>query len=566
VQRVATPSAASDFTDWVSLTTGEVSAGLGLHAAGTRALLAYYNGTTVLVRESTDSGATFGSATTVATVGGVTAVGCAIRADGSALAVWATGGVVYTSSRPAAGNWGSPAAWSRSLDTVNAIAVSDAEDWAILVSGEDDDGAPGCWSTRYGSGVGGPPGHWSVLAPVLVASPGLHVSYRAAGVCQAGAPRALLVESYAGTGAFDRAMLATGLAGGAFDDGEWRDPAPFEDSSPWGLAAAARGGHTYLSSPSAVWHAELGGTPVDVTPSVVAAQYEAGARSERLRLTLDASLLAATPEVGTEIEFSPGYLTDAGYEFALGRLLWVTTVERQRGEVHLTAEGVLGRLGRWRAQRQIAWGAGDATIAAIVRATARAAGVRAVAGSGSLAVTTLTPGFTVRAGESALAALTRLLERVPDQTCGRGLDLHVAERDPDEAPSYAYGEAHAIRSVDLRDADGAPGSARVLGAGAVGEAVGASAGGVAVIVDATITSAALATARAEAALRRAVLAEERGTLEAAPHPGHEPGDVIEVTDATLALNAAPFRVTSVTFDYRQQPRAKYVMRLGLGNA
>ncbi len=572
VQRVTTPSATSDYSGWTSLTTAEASAGLGLHAAGTRALLAYYDGSAVLVRESTDSGATFGSATTVATTADVTAVGCAIREDGAALAVWARGGVVYTSSRPAAGSWGSPAAWSHSLDAVNAIAVSDLEDWAILVSGEDGDGAPGCWSTRFGSGVGGPPGHWSALAPVLVASPGLDVSYLATGVCQAGAPRALLVETYAGTGAFDRAMIATGLAGGAFGDGEWQDPTPFAHASPWGVAAAARGTHAYLASSSGVWHAEVGGTPVDVTPSVVAAHYEADTRSERLRLTLDASLLATPPEVGpeigTEVEFSPGYLTDAGYEFAAGRFLWVTVVERRRGEVHLTAEGALGRLARWRAPRQTAWAAGDATIASIARSIVRAAGVRAVTGSASLSATTLTPGFTVRAGESALAALTRLLERVPDQVFGRGLDLRLVERDPDEAATYAYGTAdpaHAVHALDFRDAEGAPGWARVLGAGAVGEAVGTSEGGVAVVADATITTADLATARAGAALRRAVLAEERGTLEAAPHPGHEPGDVIAVTDATLGLDAEAFRITSVELDYRQQPRAKYVMRLGLGN-
>ena len=71
--------------------------------------------------------------------------------------------------------------------------------------------------------------------------------------------------------------------------------------------------------------------------------------------------------------------------------------------------------------------------------------------------------------------------------------------------------------------------------------------------------------RAEAVLRRAALAEVRGTLEAAPHPGHEPGDVIDVTDATLGLDAQAFRLTSVAFDYTRQPRGTYLMRLGLGN-
>lgn len=564
VQRVATPSDASDYSAWSSLATAEAGPGVGLHAVGTRVLVAYYDGSAVQVRESTDSGASFGSATAVVTAGSVTAVGCAVREDGVALAAWAVGGVLSVASRTSGGSWGSPATWSHSLDMIDSIAVSDTEDWAILVTGEDGDGAPGCWSTRYGSGVGGPPGHRSALAPVLVASPGLGVSYRATGIAHAGAPRALLVESYAGTGAFDRAMLATGLAGGAFEDGEWRDPVPFEHASPWGVAAAASGTDAYLASPSGVWQAEVGGTPVDVTTSVIAAHYEASASAERLRLVLDASSLNGVPELGTEIEFAPGYVTDAGLEFATGRVLWVTAVEQRRGEVHLTAEGALGRLARWRAPRQISWAAGEATITAMVSAIARAVGIRAATGSASLDAASLTPGSTVRAGESGAAALARLLQRVPDQVLGRGLDLHLVEREPDEVETYAYGSTHPVRSVELRDAEGATGWARVLGDGAVGEAVGGGGGRVAVVVDASVTTADLAAGRAKATLRRASLLEDRGMLEAAPHPGHEPGDVIEVTDATLALDAEAYRVTSVELDYARQPRGKYLMRLGLG--
>lgn len=565
LQRIATPSDASDYSAWSSLATAEATPGVGLHAAGTRALVAYYDGAAVRVRESTDSGATFGSATALVTAGGVTAAACAIRADGAALAAWAIGGVVTTASRSTGGSWASPVAWSHSLASVSGLALTDAEDWALLVSGEHGDGSPGCWSTRLGSGVGGPPGVWSAIAPVLVASPGLDVSYRATGVAAAGAPRALLVESYAGAGAFDRTMLATGLAGGAFEDGEWREPAPFEHTSPWGLASAARGAHAYLASPSGVWHAVLGGSPVDVTASVVAAQYEASGRIERLRLTLNASLLGTPPSVGTEVEFAPGYVTDAGLELAAGRILWVAAIERRRDEVRVTAEGVLGRLARWHSPRQVSWSAGDWTVAQIARGIARACGVRAVTGSASLDATTLTPGFVVRAGESALAATTRLLDRVPDAVFGRGLDLRIVERDPDEAATYAYGSTHALRSVELRQGPRTPGWTRVLGSSAVGETISGSGGGVAVVVDASVTSGDIANARAEAVLRRATLAEEIGTLEAAPHPGHEPGDVIEVSDATLGLEARAFRVTSVEYGYTRQPRGTYVMRLGLGN-
>jgi len=258
-------------------------------------------------------------------------------------------------------------------------------------------------------------------------------------------------------------------------------------------------------------------------------------------------------------------------EYAAGRLLWATSVERRRGELGVVAEGALGRLAHWRAPRQPASSAGVATIGATARSIASASGMRLVLGSTSAAVTTLTPGFVVRTGESGAAALTRLLARVPDQLTGHGLTVILEERDPDEAATYAYGTTHPVHSLSLRDAEGAPAWARVLGSGAVGEAVAGSGGhpvlggGIAVVVDPAITDAGIADARAEATLRRAALLEERGTLEATPHPGHEVGDVIAITDATLGLDAEPFRVTSVALDYTCQPRGKYVMRLGLGN-
>ncbi|MCB9482650.1 MAG: hypothetical protein H6675_01460 [Dehalococcoidia bacterium] len=568
VQHIATPSEAADFTSWADLGSAVATPGLGLHAAGTRVLLAYTDGTQVLVRESLDAGATFGSAITVASPGAVTALSGAVRSDGSAIATWAIGGTCYVATRPAGGGWSAPAAWTQSLASINGVAAGDAEDWAILVSGEDSNGRAGCWSTRLGSGIGGPPGHWSALAPLILASPGLDVSYRATGVAQAGAPRATFVESYTGTGAFDRTMLATGLAGGAFEDGDWRDPTPFEHASPWGLAAAARGTTSFLASASELWSAEIGGSPVDVSTAVLSARYEADHRGERLRLALDAQSLTNWPSVGTEIEFSPGYVTDAGIEFITGRLLWVTSVQRGAAELHVTAEGALGRLARWQAPRQLAWSAGDATIATVARSIARDAGVRLAGAGASTAATTLTPGFAVRAGESGATALARLLARVPDQIFGRGIDLHLVERDPAEDPSYAYGATHPIRTIELTDSGRGPRWARVLGADAVGEAV-ASGGGddgsrVAVVVDAAVTSAPVATARAEAVLRRSELAQELGTLEASPHPGHEPGDVIAVSDDSLALDAAPYRVRSVTFDYARRPRGRYSMRLGLG--
>src|SRR5688572_2991643 len=85
-QRVASPGPGSMYSSWSSLGTVAVGPRLGLAAAGTRALLATVrtNGTGIEVRESTDSGASFGGSTLLVTAGGtVTAVACTLQADGS---------------------------------------------------------------------------------------------------------------------------------------------------------------------------------------------------------------------------------------------------------------------------------------------------------------------------------------------------------------------------------------------------------------------------------------------------------------------------------------------------
>jgi hypothetical protein len=95
--RVASPGAGSTYSAWTSLGTVAAAPRLGIAVAGTRALIASVaaNGVDVQVRESTDSGATFGSAAVLVTAGGtVTAVACTLQAPGTAAVFYAVAGVV----------------------------------------------------------------------------------------------------------------------------------------------------------------------------------------------------------------------------------------------------------------------------------------------------------------------------------------------------------------------------------------------------------------------------------------------------------------------------------------
>src|SRR3990172_9710540 len=73
-QRVTSPGAGSNFSAWTDLDAA-ANAGVALCAEGSRALLFYVDsgGTVLKLRESTDNGATLGSAVTVATASGAVA-------------------------------------------------------------------------------------------------------------------------------------------------------------------------------------------------------------------------------------------------------------------------------------------------------------------------------------------------------------------------------------------------------------------------------------------------------------------------------------------------------------
>mgnify|MGYP003348294086 CR=1 FL=1 len=95
--------------------------------------------------------------------------------------------------------------------SVNAIAMSDASDYAVLVSGADSAGTAGVWSTRLGSGVGAPPGVWLPLTEVSAAASGTNVTYMATGAGFAATSRLAFAEVYAGSGAYTRLHLSQSM-------------------------------------------------------------------------------------------------------------------------------------------------------------------------------------------------------------------------------------------------------------------------------------------------------------------------------------------------------------------
>ncbi|MFA7296081.1 MAG: hypothetical protein WC211_02710 [Dehalococcoidia bacterium] len=579
-QRVAGPSAGSTYSAWTSLGSVHAGARVGFAAAGTRALIATVRsgGTGVEVRESTDSGASFGASSLLTTTGGaVTAIACTLQASGTAAVVFAWGGAVYAMRRTGLGVWSVPALWPHALASVSGLAATFESDHQVIVSGVTSAGAAGAWSCILGAGGSMPPGGWSALHEVAGASAGTNVSYLATGVTWAGGPRATFVESYSGGGAYQRLHLASGIATTAFIDQAWRDAQPLDLVGAHGAGCAATGSDAYLATPSGVWHAPISVAVSEIGDDVIELDLRQGLTSGRLRLALrnddgrylDGNAPAALVP-GGELWVDPGYVTTAGAESSEGMRWWITSVRRRaaggRATVEVDAVDGWGLLGAWRASRQLAW-AGTASAESVIADVAARAGLRLASGGTSAESAAWSPSFTLRAGESAATGIERLTARLADVVLMRGLTPTLREPLVADATDYAYGTSHAILDGRVEAAPPGPGWTRVFGRGVFAEAVDIVAlqagGGVAVAVDDSLAAQARVDARATSLLRKAAIEAVTAEVVVPPNVGQEVGDVVEVTSAGLGLVAARYRVAALRLRWSRGRQAAYEQTLSL---
>jgi hypothetical protein len=249
----------------------------------------------------------------------------------------------------------------------------------------------------------------------------------------------------------------------------------------------------------------------------------------------------------------------------------ITSVARElrggRSLVTVELDGAFGVLDRWRAPSQLSYAPGGDSLLMIVTDVARRAGIDVLISDVSAELTALKPPFTVRAGQRGGAAVRSLLERAPDVARPQSTKLLLFEPDEADAADYAYGVDHAVDGLELTADAPAVGAVRVFGAAHVGEELDVDAlergAATVVVVDDALDSAARVDARAATVLRRAELETEAARLVARPNVGQEIGDIVEVTDATLGLDAVRYRVAAVRFRFSRDRRPLAEMRLTL---
>jgi hypothetical protein len=584
-QRVANPGPGSNFSSWTSLASVSATAGLALASRGSSVLLfsVHTDNVTIHVRESVDSGATFGSPVTVATASGaVTWMAAALKSDGTALLVYSVGATVYRVKR-VNGVWGSPAAWSHSLASVSGLACNQYFDFDIAVAGSQSSGVAGLWTVIYGDGYSQALDTWSPLMELTQASAGSSVQFRAPSLAVMGRYRLFFVEKYTGSQAYSRAYWTHLAPGQAFVSNTWREPIAMEMEGDLGLAAAAESAYGWLSTPSGVWRASLSAPVLELGEDVLETYAETRPQEGRLRVVLrnddgrynDLSGGAyAAIRRGSQVDLSPGYVTASGPVASPGPRYWIEgwdyVNDRGRALFVLHASDAWALLANWLARRQFTWNAGEKTVYGLLQFVLGRAGLGFGALSASDAVTSLSPAFTIQPAESGEAAVSRLLAMVPDVLLVSGEYGYLVNPTAAQATDYEYGVEHAILEGRYGFRSASFNRVQVFGQSLMVEdfdwtGVGDIYDRLHQAHDRNLTSTAAAQDRADALLRHQEMQADDDEVLVPVNCGQELYDVVEVTDPRAGLSAARRRVLSMSLRYvRDRPTPAYEMRLRLG--
>jgi hypothetical protein len=583
-QRVVNPGPGSDFSSWTSLASVSTTAGLALTSRGSGVLLfsVHTDSVTIHLRESADSGATFGSPVTVATASGaVVWMAAALKSDGTALLVYSVGATVYRVKR-VNGVWGSPAAWSNSLASVSGLACSQYLDFDIAVAGSQSSGVAGLWTVIYGDGFSQALDTWSPLKEVTLASAGSNVQFRAPSLALMGRYRLFFVEKYTGSQAYSHAQWSHLAPMQDFVSNAWREPVVMDFGGDFGLAAAAGSAYGWLSTPSGVWRASLSAPALALDEDVLEAYAETQPQEGRLRVVLrnddgrynDLSGGAyAAIRRGSQVDFNPGYVTASGPVVSPGPRYWIDGWDyvNSRGQALfvLHASDGWALLANWRARRQFAWNAGEKTVYGLLQFVLARAGLGFSAFSASATVTSLSPAFTIQPAETGKAAASRLLAMVPDVLLVSGEYGYLVNPTATQATTYEYGVEHAILEGRYGFRSASFNRVQVFGQNLMVEDFDWT--GVADVYDRlhqdhdrNLTSTAAAQDRADALLRHQEMQAADDEVLVPVNCGQEQYDVVEITDARAGLSAARRRVLAMSLRYvRGRPTPAYEMRVRL---
>lgn len=582
-QRVTDP-AQGPWGAWNSLGSGKGTQ-VACAAKGGRVAIVYTDaaGTGIKLRESADSGATYGAEVAVATASAaVSGIAVAYKNAAGDLAIaWAAGTGVAIIKR-ASGAFGGVSSQALAVASLSGLAMTYGADWDLVLTGvEAGTLRPALWTLVHGDGNDAPPNTWGTLLVQVRAEADAQVTYAAPAIAFTDAYRINFVESGAYAGGVTRVYRTalhplSSFVAGAFTFGT---PAPAAYTGAQGLAIAAEAngaGYAYESAPDAVYRAPQEQVLLDVTDDVIAVDVSERAHRTYGHIDIDNAdgAYAGAPaqlRPGNLVAVSWGYRTESGAVASRMADMWVRRVEHLRdgglSVLRLHVEGGWELLRRSHARSQVVHSS-DSYLTVLARILSRA-GLRLDANGASARAASVTPSFTVQPGDSGYDAALRALALLADRVRMRSLaTAQVFEPLADDEPDYAFGATHPLHRLRASAEAAGVSQVAVVGAGVTVEAAdfddaAHGLGERALVRDRSSATAGAASATAAAVLRRHALDADAGELMAPPNCGQELYDVIEIADGLVSPDALRRRVTAIRWRFERR-RAVYEQTLLLG--
>ncbi len=589
-QRVGSPGPGSDFSQWTY--TGQYNAIVVVAASlGTEVSIFWIKSNREIRRiKSTDYGVSWGSPELIdyTPTTAIYGLAAAYKPGGDLAIFFADQSTLYV-KKNISGQWQTKAAWDRATGDLSGVACVYDGDWNLLITGKDTAGNYKLWSLVYGDGGDVAAGTWSALKELASAPSGGDFEYRQPFLGKPDVYRCFFVEKFAGTAAYNRPFRSHSIPGTDFINGLWREPAPFNLSSEYGLAMAHHGDYGWLSCPDGVWRAPLAAQSLDLTADVVGVRQEAGETSGGLTVELrnDDGRYAAPGEgdlaildIGCHLEFSPGYVTLSGSEYSAGQSFCLESYEHTssggKASLILHARDGWGALNDWKARHQFRWNrtSDDFSVKEIIALILARVGLKLEVISQSPVVTGFYPDFTVSPDNSGRAVIHKLLSFVPDVIFIEGNKAYIVNPLSSDSSVYSYGGEHRLREGRYLRGALRMNRVQVEGYDTVGgnliladsfdwDEIDRLYDRLVQVEDRNTGTVAEAQQRGQAYLRQAEIEAGGGAIVIPVNCGQQLYDVVDVTDARAGLDAEKKRVLGLVLVYNPQ-RGEYRQRLSLG--
>jgi hypothetical protein len=457
-QRVTSPNEASDFSAWTYLSIYNI---LAVASCAYEAKVSqFYINTSKEIkhRESTDSGASWGSWSIIdysptTTINGMDA---AYKPNGDITLVFNDADTLYKKQR-LSGSWASKTSNSNALANKTGVSIYFYEDWNIVVTCGAAAAVSSVSTCIYGDGVRQTANTWSAWETIIDRGTTEPYIYRAPCVRRSDNTRLFFVENFTEATVQNHIWYSHMPPAATFDDVAWLEPVPMEPESTYGLAFCYDGTHSWLTNANSVHRALATEDELDITSKllIVDMKQQPDIQRGQVIVTIDNTngYYNTFARLGEELTIGIGYKTSAGNEYSLASSFWISSFRLESPPWYvlraILPKGIIGTLvieakdawdflARYKTRRTHTWAADDKSVQELLQYFIARSGLDFEVLSASDAATNFKPAFTVARSTSYRTIIKNLLKMIPDQLIFREAKVILRNPTTTESADWTY--------------------------------------------------------------------------------------------------------------------------------